>query len=103
MRPESLQGGADHGSVLPMLAEMTLVDWLGVLGSFLIAGAYLAVSRGWVAPERPAFNLMNLAGAGLILLSLYYRPNAGAIMIEVMWILIALVALGRWALRRDRP
>ena len=83
-----------------MLADMTLIDWLGVLGSFCIAGAYLAVSRGWVAPERPAFNLLNLLGAGLILWSLWYRPNAGAILIEVLWILIAIAALLRWASRR---
>ena len=83
-----------------MLSEMTAVDWLGVLGSFLIASAYLSVSRGWVDGERPAFNLMNLVGAGLILWSLWYRPNAGAILIEVMWIAIAVMALARWALRR---
>ena len=83
-----------------MLGEMTLIDWLGVLGSFCIAGAYLAVSRGWVDAERPAFNLMNLFGAVLILWSLYFRPNAGAILIEVLWILIALAALIRWGLRR---
>ena len=79
---------------------MTLIDWLGVLGSFVIAGAYLAVSRNWVDPERPAFNLMNLAGACLILWSLWFRPNAGAILIEVLWILIAIAALARWAVRR---
>ena len=84
-----------------MLEDMTLVDWLGVLGSFLIAGAYLAVSRAWVSPERPAFNLLNLAGAGLILWSLWFRPNAGAILIEVLWICIALAALLRWVLRRE--
>lgn len=83
-----------------MLAEMTVVDWLGVLGSFLIAAAYLAVSRGWVDAERPGFNLMNLGGASLILWSLWYRPNAGAILIEVLWIAIAVLALARWALRR---
>lgn len=83
-----------------MLSEMTAIDWLGVLGSFMIAGAYLAVSRGWVAAEKPAFNLMNLGGAALILWSLWYRPNAGAILIEVLWILIALAALTRWVLKR---
>ena len=82
-----------------MLAEMTFIDWLGVLGSLMIAGAYLAVSRGWVAAERPAFNLLNLVGAALILWSLWYRPNAGAILIEVLWVLIAIVALARWFLR----
>ena len=85
-----------------MLSEMTLIDWLGVLGSFVIAGAYLAVTRGWVDAARPAFNLLNLGGAGLILWSLWYRPNAGAILIEVLWVGIALTALARWAMRRGR-
>lgn len=83
-----------------MLSEMTLIDWLGVLGSFVIAGAYLAVTRGWVDATRPAFNLLNLAGATLILWSLWYRPNAGAILIEVLWVGIAAMALLRWAMRR---
>ena len=78
---------------------MTLVDWLGVLGSFIIAGAYLAVSRGLVAAERPVFNLLNLGGAVLILISLYWRPNAGAILIEVLWVMIALYALARYFLK----
>jgi len=85
-----------------MLAEMTVIDWLGVLGSLMIAGGYLAVSRGWVDGARPGFNLLNLAGALLILLSLWFRPNAGAIMIELLWIAIAVSALWRWW-RKGRP
>lgn len=83
-----------------MFAELTFVDWVGVLGSFMIAGAYLAVSRGLVDAEKPAFNAMNLAGAVFILISLYFRPNAGAILIEVLWVTIALYALFRYWLRR---
>ena len=79
---------------------MTPIDWIGVLGSLVIAGAYLAVSRGWVNAENPPFNLLNLLGAAMILSSLYYRPNAGAILIEVLWVIIALIALASWALRR---
>jgi hypothetical protein len=82
------------------MPEMTFIDWIGVLGSFVIAGAYLSATRNWVAAERPAFNLLNLAGAGMILLSLYFRPNAGAIMIEVLWVGIAFAALVRWLVRR---
>ena len=85
-----------------MWAEFTFIDWLGVLGSVIIAGAYLAVSRGWADATRPGFNFLNLLGALLVLLSLYYRPNAGAIIIEILWILIAIVALIRWGLAR-RP
>ena len=83
-----------------MLADLTLIDWIGVLGSLLIAGAYLAVSRGWVDARKPGFNLLNLFGALLILLSLWYRPNAGAILIEVLWVGIAIAALIRWAFNR---
>ena len=82
------------------LADFTIIDWLGVLGSIVIAGAYLAVSRGWVDARRPAFNLLNLIGAALVLTSLYDRPNAGAILIEVLWMLIALYALLSIFLRR---
>lgn len=82
------------------LADFTIIDWLGVLGSLVIAGAYLAVSRGWVDARRPAFNLLNLIGAALVLTSLYDRPNAGAILIEVLWMLIALYALLSIFLRR---
>ena len=84
-----------------MLTDLTLIDWLGVLGSLMIAGAYLAVSRSWVDAERPPFHLLNLAGAVLILWSLYYRPNAGAILIEILWVAIAVFALARhWTVRR---
>ena len=83
-----------------MLSDLTFVDWVGVLGSLVIAGAYLAVSRGWVAAERPGFHLMNLAGALMILASLWYRPNAGAILIEVLWVGIALFSLMRWVRSR---
>ncbi len=83
-----------------MLADFTLIDGIGVVGSFLIAGAYFAATRGRLNAEGPAFNLMNLIGALFILWSLWYRPNAGAIMIEVLWCLIAASALIRWVLRR---
>lgn len=83
-----------------MLAELTFIDYVGVLGSLVIAGAYLAVSRGWVDASRPAFHFINLAGAAMILLSLYYRPNAGAILIEVLWVAIALWSLAVYFLKR---
>ena len=83
-----------------MISDLTLIDWIGVLGSLLIAGAYFAVSNGKVSPERAPFHLINLAGAVFILVSLWYRPNAGAILIEVLWSLIAITALVRLAWRR---
>lgn len=75
---------------------LTWIDWIGIAGSLMIAGAYLAVTRGWVDAEKPPFNILNLAGALFILFSLYFEPVPGAILIEVFWILIAGTALIRF-------
>ena len=83
-----------------MLSDLTFVDYVGIVGSLIISGAYLAVSRGWVVAERPAFQSLNLVGAIMVLLSLYYRPNAGAIIIEVLWVGIAVFALASYWLKR---
>ncbi|MGI9395691.1 MAG: CBU_0592 family membrane protein [Boseongicola sp.] len=84
-----------------MLSDLTFVDYVGIAGSLVISAAYLAVSRNWVAAERPVFQLLNLAGALMILLSLYYRPNVGAIIIEVLWVGIAIFTLAAyWKNRR---
>ena len=78
------------------MQDLTFIDWVGVVGSFVIAGSYLAATRKWLAADRPPFNLLNLLGAGMVLASLYFRPNAGAIVIEVLWVLIAVTALFSW-------
>ena len=83
-----------------MFADFTIADGLGVIGSLCICSAYLAVSLGRVDAERLPYQLINIAGAVLLLISLYFRPNLGAIMIEVLWITIALIAIGRIYLRR---
>ncbi len=81
------------------ITELGLIDWLGVVGSFMIAGAYFGVSGGYLNGERPPFQLFNLIGAVLILFSLWFRPNAGAIMIEVLWVTIAIYWLAKHFLK----
>ncbi|MCP5071852.1 MAG: hypothetical protein GY947_00970 [Rhodobacteraceae bacterium] len=83
-----------------LLAELGFLDWVGVVGSFVIAGAYFAVSGGYLGSERPPFQLFNLTGASMILTSLWYKPNAGAIMIEVLWVSIALYWLAVYFFKR---
>lgn len=85
-----------------VIAALDWKDGIGIVGSFCIAGAYFGVSSGKMDGERPPFQLLNLAGALLILFSLWFRPNAGAIMIEVLWIGIAIYSLAKFYLRRSR-
>ncbi len=71
------------------------VDAIGVIGSLIICAAYWMVSRRRLDPEALSYNAMNLAGSALLLVSLWFRPNQGAIVIEVLWAAIAITALIR--------
>ena len=83
-----------------MWRELTLADLTGIAGSLMICGAYLAVSTGRVAPEGFRYQGANALGSALLLFSLWFRPNPGAIVIEALWLAIALFAIGRIWLRR---
>ena len=83
-----------------MFDTFTLPDLIGVIGSLTVCSAYLGVSTGRLNGESLPYQLINIVGAVLLLVSLYFRPNPGAIMIEVLWITIAVIAIGRIYLRR---
>ncbi|MEM7440960.1 MAG: hypothetical protein AAF393_15280 [Pseudomonadota bacterium] len=83
------------------IAALDWKDAVGILGSLFISGAYLGVLTGKLDGERPPFQALNLLGAVMILFSLWFRPNAGAIMIEVLWIGIAVYSLAKFYRRRS--
>ncbi len=83
-----------------MWNDFTLLDFVGVVGSLIICAAYLAVSLKRVDPEGIPFQATNGSGAIMLLISLYFRPNPGAIVIEVLWLAIAAFAIGRALLKR---
>ena len=71
------------------LYNLSFLDWVGIIGSLMIAGGYYGVSNYYFSPEKLTYHLINLIGSLLILLSLYFKPNPGAILIELLWIFIA--------------
>lgn len=83
-----------------MWDSLTVMDLVGVIGSLLICAAYLLVSVGRVDAEGVRYQLTNAAGAILLLASLWFRPNPGAIVIEALWLAIAAIGLGRALLKR---
>ena len=74
-------------------------DCLGILGSLLIAGAYYGVSNEYFSPKKLLYHLINLIGSFSILISLYYKPNPGAIIIELLWIFIAISSIYKYFLK----
>jgi hypothetical protein len=85
-----------------MWNDFTFLDFVGVVGSLIICAAYLAVSLKRVDPEGIPFQSANGSGAILLLISLWFRPNPGAIVIEVLWLAIAAFAIARALLLKRR-
>jgi hypothetical protein len=70
-----------------------LSDLLGNIGVLLILLMYLALQMEKIDATRPLYSLLNAAGAALILLSLYFKFNLSAFLIEICWLLISLYGL----------
>lgn len=81
---------------------MTAVDALGVFGVLLILIAYAGATTGRLDARKAPALLLNLAGALLILWSLYVDFNLSAVLMEGAWALVALAGLARLALERLR-
>ena len=68
-------------------------DLVGNIGVFCILITYLLLQTGILQSNMIKFSLLNLIGALLILVSLYFEFNLSAFLIEFFWLLIRLVGL----------
>ena len=79
----------------------TLVtDAIGMTGTLLVVAAYYLLQLEKLQPRGLTYNLMNLIGAILLLISLNYTFNLASVVIEIFWIGAALIGL--WKLYRSR-
>jgi hypothetical protein len=76
---------------------------LGLAGSIAIALSYFANLRGMLRTEGWLYSLLNLIGASLILVSLYWAWNLPAAVMEGFWALISLYGLVRAIGSYPRP
>lgn len=78
---------------------MSLFDIAGLVGAFLMLGAYAAAQLHRLDPLKAPALAINAIGAGLVLVSLTKAFNLPAAIVEGSWALIALWGLIRIALR----
>ena len=83
--------------------NFNLFDVAGFVGVFLIVIAYLLLQLDKLPSSSLSFSLMNAAGSLLIVLSLLFKFNMSAFLIEVFWFLISLLGLAKWLISRKRP
>ncbi|HYW94915.1 MAG TPA: hypothetical protein VE870_04960 [Bacteroidales bacterium] len=77
---------------------MTLIDWLGSAGVFLILLAYFLNIFNKMKKEGYPYILMNIAGAGLACLASILLKYLPFIILEAAWTLVSMAALVRLSL-----
>ena len=79
---------------------MTLPDLGGLAGVALMLVAYALGQLGRLKIDTLRALLMNLAGAVLVLVSLLFKFNLSAFLMETAWATVALFGLVKLALKR---
>lgn len=72
---------------------MDIYQWIGFIGTIFIVWAYYLLQTKQSTIESLYFQLLNLIGAILLLISLCVHFNFGSFMIEVFWIIITIVGI----------
>jgi len=70
-----------------------LIDILGWVGAVCLLSAYFLVSRKKLAGDSLNYQLLNLAGGGLLTVNSLYYGAFPSVAVNVVWIGIALFTL----------
>lgn len=73
-----------------------IFDVIGMSGTFLVVGAFFLLQLDKVNPAGLGYNIMNLTGAILLLISLCYNFNLASFVIELFWIAASLIGLYKY-------
>ena len=81
--------------------SMHWYDWAGLFGVASILLAYFLLQAGRMRGDALPYQLMNAAGAVLVLVSLRYAFNISAFVMEAAWLAVSIYGITR-TLRRKR-
>lgn len=72
-----------------------MADMIGMMGVAMILVAYGLLQLGLLKHRSYRYLFLNLIGAILLLLSLFYHWNLASVIIEIVWILISVIGLAK--------
>lgn len=82
-----------------------MADWIadavGMTGTFMVVLAYYLLQLEKTNPKGLSYNLLNLTGAVLLLISLCFSFNLASFVIEVFWIGASLIGLWKYFQRQS--
>ena len=76
--------------------ETGFADAIGMLGTLLVLVAYYLLQLEYTDSRGLAYNMINLLGALLLLVSLYFNFNLASVVMEVFWIGASLIGLWKY-------
>jgi hypothetical protein len=71
------------------------IDLVGNIGVVIIVVAYLLLQLEKLRSTDLSYSVMNALGASLIVASLIVDFNLSALLMEVFWVLISFIGIGR--------
>ena len=72
---------------------MDIYQWAGFVGMLFVVLAYLFLQMNKYTIRSLQYQLLNLIGAILLLISLFVHFNLGSFIIEVFWIIITVYGI----------
>ena len=72
-----------------MALDLAWYDWVGIAGTLMVLAAFFLLQAGRVSGTGIAYQLLNLFGAGGVLLSLLGTFNVSVFLLEITWVLIS--------------
>lgn len=70
-------------------------DWVGIAGTLMVLGAFFLLQAGRVSGTGLVYQLLNLFGAGGVLVSLLGQFNVSVFVLELAWMAISMYGLVR--------
>jgi len=80
-----------------------LVDILGYIGMVLLLAAFGLISMNKLTANNASYQWMNLIGSILLMINTYYYGALPSALLNVVWLLIALVYLIKIYQRTSKP
>ena len=72
---------------------MDIYQWTGFIGMAFVVIAYLFLQTNKYTIKSLEYQLLNLVGAILLLISLFVHFNLGSFIIEIFWIIITIYGI----------
>ena len=78
-------------------------DWIGIAGTLMVLAAFFLLQAGRLTGTGLVYQLLNLLGAGGVLVSLIGQFSVSVFLLEAAWVAISAYGIVRSMKARNRP